>query len=51
MIGVSGLDMDLARKESPSSDRFYEIEAIGRRGSEESQDFRENLKSRVGISD
>ena len=51
MIGVSGLDMELARKESPSTDRFYSMEAISLPTSDDFKDFRENLKARVGISD
>ena len=51
IIGVASLDMEIARRESPSTDRFYNIDAVTRLDSEEFHDFRENLSSRVGISD
>ena len=50
MVGVTDLDMKLARRESPSTDRFYLIDQIMDRNSEEAEDFRENLLSRAGIS-
>jgi len=49
MVGVLDLDMALARRESPSTDRFYLIENITEKGGTEFEDFRENLLSRVGI--
>lgn len=49
MVGVLDLDMALARRESPTTDRFYLIENITDKGSTEFEDFRENLLSRVGI--
>lgn len=49
MVGVAQLDMDLARRESPTTDRFYLIDRIVEPSSEEAQDFRENLLSRIGI--
>ena len=51
IIGVASLDMEIARQESPSTDRFYNIDAVTRQDSEEFHDFRENIRSRVGISD
>ncbi len=51
MVGVLHLDMDLAKRESPTTDRFYHIEELVREGSPEFDDFRENLLSRVGICD
>ena len=50
MVGVSDLDMRLAKRESPSTDRFYHIEQITDEGTTAFEDFRENLLSRVGIS-
>jgi hypothetical protein len=50
MVGVSDLDMRLAKRESPSTDRFYHIEQITDEGTTEFEDFKENLLSRVGIS-
>jgi hypothetical protein len=49
MVGVADLNLELVRKESPSTDRFYHIERITDVKSEEFEDFRENLLSRVGI--
>ena len=49
MVGVAQLDMDLARRESPTTDRFYHIDRIVESSSEEAEDFRENLLSRIGI--
>jgi len=49
MVGVAQLDMDLARRESPTTDRFYHIDQIVDSSSEEAGDFRENLLSRIGI--
>jgi hypothetical protein len=51
MIRVADLDLALARRESPSTDRFYNIDAITEADSEELADFKENLWARVGISD
>ena len=50
IVGVSDLDMRLAKRESPSTDRFYHIEQITDEGTTEFEDFKENLLSRVGIS-
>jgi hypothetical protein len=50
IIGVSDLDMHLAKRESPTTDRFYLMEQITDEGTTGYQDFRENLLSRVGIS-
>ncbi len=50
MVGISDLDMRLAKRESPSTDRFYHIEQITDEGTTEFEDFKENLLSRVGIS-
>ena len=50
LVGVTDLEMDLSRKESPATDRFYPIEQVIDPSSEEAEDFRENLLARVGIS-
>jgi len=50
MVGVVDLNVDLARRESPTTDRFYHIDQITDTQSYEFEDFRENLLSRVGIS-
>jgi hypothetical protein len=51
MVGVVDLNMELAKRESPTTDRFYHIDRIADKKSGEFEDFRENLLSRVGISD
>ena len=51
IVGVVDLNVELAGKESPSTDRFYYLDRITDRKSEEFDDFRENLLSRVGIED
>jgi len=50
MVGVLDLDLELAKRESPTTDRFYRIDQITVEGTTEFEDFRENLLSRVGIS-
>lgn len=49
MVGVADLGLELAKKESPSTDRFYHLDRIADGRSEEFEDFRENLLSRLGI--
>jgi len=49
MVGVTDLDMDLARRESPTTDRFYHIDHIIDPDSGEADDFRENLLARIGV--
>lgn len=51
IVGISDLNMELAGKESPTTDRFYHLERLANDSSEEFDDFRENLLSRVGILD
>ena len=50
MVGIADLDMELARRESPTTDRFYHIDRITDEQSAEFDDFRENLLSRVGMA-
>lgn len=49
IVGVRDLDLSLASRESPTADRFYHLDRIVARSSEEFQDFRENLLARVGV--
>jgi hypothetical protein len=49
IVGVRDLDLDLARRESPTTDRFYHLERIVEESYGEFGDFRENLLSRIGI--
>jgi hypothetical protein len=50
IVGVANLDLLQVRKESPSTDRFYHIDKIVDAASDEGEDFRENLLSRIGIN-
>lgn len=49
VINVVGLDFALARKESPSSDRFYNLSELNDPDSDAYQDFREQIVSLTGI--
>lgn len=49
IVGVTHLDKNLAKSESPTTDRFYHIDSIALPDSEEGIDFRENLLARLGI--
>jgi hypothetical protein len=49
IVGVARLDMKLARRESPTTDRFFNLAAILAGGRAEAQEFREELLARVGI--
>jgi hypothetical protein len=51
MVGVHHLDLHKARRESPSTDRFFHIEAIAKPGSKEFTEFREHLLARIGLRD
>ena len=50
IVGVADLDLSQARKESPSTDKFYHIDKIADAISDEGEDFRENLLARIGIN-
>jgi hypothetical protein len=50
IIGVASLDHNVARRESPSTDRFYNLDSITKPGTEIHADFKEHLTSRVGVS-
>jgi len=49
LVGVADLDMGIAAKESPTTDRFYHIDRIEDSDQGEGEDFRENLLARAGI--
>jgi len=51
MVGISDLNIELAKRESPTTDKFYHIEQVTNEETLESKDFRENLLSRAGIRD
>ncbi len=48
LVGVADLNMELAERESPTTDRFFHIDRITDEASEDFEDFRENLLSRLG---
>lgn len=49
VVNVSKLDLDMARQESPSTDRFYNLEAISSADGAEYRDFRNRILSAVGV--
>lgn len=49
IVGVPRLDLELARKESPSTDRFFHLDAIAKPGSREFTEFRDHLLVRLGL--
>ena len=49
IVGITALDLELAKRESPTTDRFFHLESITHSGASEYLDFLENLQSRVGI--
>lgn len=51
IVGISNLNKELAKRETPSTDRFYHLDLLTDQTSDEFIDFRENLLSRVGMSD
>ena len=51
MVGVREFDLVLARTESPSTDRFFRIDAISEPGTAEFTELREQLLSRIGLRD
>jgi len=50
IVGITSLDLKLARKESPTTDRFYHLDQIADPESLEGDDFKENLVARIGLS-
>lgn len=51
LVGVADLDLALAKQESPTTDRFFEIALVTDAGTKEHAEFAEALRSRVGIRD
>jgi len=49
IVGVTDLPIDIARRESPTTNKFYHIDRIIKPDSEEGGDFRENLLARMGL--
>jgi hypothetical protein len=49
VVNVDRIDMDMAKKESPSTNRFYRISALKSGEGEEYEDFRDRILSLTGI--
>lgn len=49
VVNVSGLDLDMARQESPTTDRFYTLNALLDASSSEYRDFRDRIAALTGI--
>jgi hypothetical protein len=51
IVRVKALDLSVARSESPSTDKFYNLDELMVAESDEFADFSEHLRSLVGLSD
>ncbi|MEW6365502.1 MAG: XcyI family restriction endonuclease [Acidobacteriota bacterium] len=51
LVRVKELDEDLARKESPSTDLFFNIDEISSRRSRQHREFRDHLRALVDMKD
>jgi hypothetical protein len=49
VVNVDRIDLDMARRESPSTNRFYRLSALMNPESDEYQDFRNRIISLTGI--
>ncbi len=49
LVGVEQINMESAKNESPTTDRFFYIDRVTDPSSPEADEFRENLISRLGI--
>lgn len=49
VVNVDRMDMEMARKESPTTNRFYHISSLLNQVSEGYQDFSLQIRSIVGI--
>ncbi|HYD30883.1 MAG TPA: XcyI family restriction endonuclease [Azospirillaceae bacterium] len=49
VVNVDRIDLGMARRESPSTNRFYRLSALEARGGDEYQDFRNRIVSLTGI--
>jgi hypothetical protein len=50
VVNVDKIDIDMARRESPSTDRFYKISDLIRATGPEYQDFRDRIISLTSIA-
>jgi hypothetical protein len=51
ILGVHAVELQTLRRESPSTDRFFQLESIAKPGTKEFIEFREHLLARVGARD
>lgn len=51
IVGVPTLDLNVAHKESPSTDRFFVLDEVTDEDSKAYDQFREELRSRLGVGD
>jgi len=49
IVGVPSLDVNMAKRESPTTDKFFRLDAITEPGSKEAEEFKETLQSLTGI--
>ncbi len=49
VVNVDGIDMNMARRESPSTNKFYRLSALKSMTGDEYQDFKERVISLTGI--
>ena len=49
VVNVPGLDLKMAHKESPTTDRFYRLAALSDKDDAEYRDFRNRIASLTGI--
>ncbi len=49
IVNVDKIDLEMARQESPSTNRFYRISELKRGEGDEFRDFRSRVLSLVGI--
>ncbi len=49
ILGITGLDHELLRGESPTTDKFFALDEITRGDTEAFDDFKEQLYSRIGL--
>lgn len=49
IVNVAGLDMVMARKESPTTNRFYTLDALSNKKSDEYEDFQNRIAALTGI--
>lgn len=51
LIGASGLDLEQARRESPSTDHFYFLDELHELETKQAKDFANRVRALVGVKD